>query len=52
MVLTVVMVVSPDTTGAVGINTHVVYEGVGVVILISRDLDKIVPVHYWSHKVL
>jgi len=52
MVLTVVMVVGPDATGAVRINSHVVYEGVGVVILISRDLDEIVPVHYWSHKVL
>lgn len=37
---------------AVGVDPHIVHKCVGVVVLISRYFDQVVPVHYRSYEVL
>jgi hypothetical protein len=44
----VIMVVGSCT---VGVDAHVVHESICVAILITSNLDQVVPIHYWTDKV-
>jgi hypothetical protein len=46
------MVIMVVGASAVGVDAHIVYESIRVVVLVPCNFDQVVPVHYWANEIL